>query len=357
MSLYSYFRISKPSKEKVPAEQVDEEYKRLRTRTFWGVTAAYTMYYVCRMTLGVVKQPIIDGGVLSAGELGVIGSVFYFVYAAGKFTNGFIADYCNIRRFMAWGLGVSAVINLILGVLGLLHGTLGIASIVMLVLFALLWGVNGWAQSMGAPPGTISLSRWFPLNKRGTMYSIFSSTPSFGKALTMIATGFIVAMAGWQWGFIAAAIAGVIGTLIAIFFISDTPESKGLPTVQELAGEPLKSLDKKPTKDRVKEKAAAVKAKAKSVKGRMKAAAKCAVAFALLMVICLGATQIIGISEAFGCQRADTQLVFFRPCRRDSRRRRSDGGGRRSGHDFGRVSDCQGGDSGHGDGQAAGTRG
>ena len=44
MSLYSYFRISKPSKEKVPAEQVDEEYKRLRTRTFWGVTAAYTMY-------------------------------------------------------------------------------------------------------------------------------------------------------------------------------------------------------------------------------------------------------------------------------------------------------------------------
>jgi OPA family sugar phosphate sensor protein UhpC-like MFS transporter len=115
MSLYSYFRISKPSPEKVPAEQVDEEYKRLRTKTFWGVTTAYIFYYVCRMTLGVVQQPIIHGGVLSAAELGVIGSVFYFVYAAGKFTNGFIADYCNIRRFMAWGLGVSAVINLVLG--------------------------------------------------------------------------------------------------------------------------------------------------------------------------------------------------------------------------------------------------
>ena len=249
MSLYSYFRISKPSPEKVPAERVDEEYKKLRTKTFWGVTAAYTFYYVCRMTLGVVKQPVIDGGVLSAAELGVIGSVFYFVYAAGKFTNGFIADYCNIRRFMAWGLGVSAVINLVLGVLGLLHGPLGIGSIVMLLCFGLLWGVNGWAQSMGAPPGTISLSRWFPLNKRGTMYSIFSSTPSFGKALTMIATGFIVAWAGWQWGFIAAAAAGVIGTIIALVFISDTPESKGLPTVQELAGEPLKTLDKQPTKD------------------------------------------------------------------------------------------------------------
>ena len=90
MSLYSYFRISKPSDEKVPPEEVDATYKRLRSRTFWGVTVAYTLYYVCRMTLGVVKQPLIDGGVLTAGQLGVIGSAFYFVYVAGKFCNVFI---------------------------------------------------------------------------------------------------------------------------------------------------------------------------------------------------------------------------------------------------------------------------
>ena len=249
MSLYNYFRISRPAAEKVPDERVDVEYKRLRSRTFWGVTAAYTFYYVCRMTLGVVKQPVIDGGVLTAGELGVIGSVFYFVYAAGKFTNGFIADYCNIRRFMAWGLGISALINLVLAALGLLHGVLGVGSLFLLASFILLWGVNGWVQSMGAPPGTISLSRWFPLNRRGTMYSIFSSTPSFGKALTMIILGVVVAVAGWQWGFAAAAAAGAVGTVIALVFISDTPESKGLPSVQELAGEPLRTLDQKPTKE------------------------------------------------------------------------------------------------------------
>ena len=249
MSLYHHFRISKPSAEKVPAAEVDATYKRLRNRTFWGVTASYVLYYVCRMTLGVVKQPVIDEGVLTAGQLGIIGSAFYFIYALGKFTNGFIADYCNIRRFMAAGLGISALINLILGAVGLLKGTLAIGSIGMLVIFAVLWGVNGWMQSMGSPPGTISLSRWFPLNRRGTMYSIFSSTPSFGKAVTMIATGFIVAAAGWQWGFLAAAAAGAIGTVIALVFISDTPESKGLPSVQELSGEPVGKLDKKPTKE------------------------------------------------------------------------------------------------------------
>ncbi|MBR1569504.1 MAG: MFS transporter [Bacteroidales bacterium] len=249
MSLLSHFRISQPASEKLPASEVDAAYRRYRSRTFWGVTAAYTLYYVCRMTLGVVKQPLIDGGILTAGQLGIIGSAFYFVYAVGKFTNGFIADYCNIRRFMAAGLGVSALINLVLGLLGLLNGTLGFGSMVLFLTFALLWGVNGWMQSMGSPPGTISLSRWFPLKTRGTMYSIFSSTPQLGKAVSMILTGFIVAAAGWQWGFLAAAAAGVIGTVVALVFISDTPESRGLPSVQELSGEPVKALDKKPVKE------------------------------------------------------------------------------------------------------------
>lgn len=245
MSLYSYFRISKPRAEKVPAAEVEGTYRRLRSRTFWGVTVAYTLYYVCRMTLGVVKQPLIDGGVLTAGQLGIIGSAFYFVYAVGKFLNGFIADYCNIRRFMAVGIGISATANLLLGLTGLWSWPAGL----LFVLFAVLWGVNGWMQSMGSPPGTISLSRWFPLKSRGTMYSIFSSTPQLGKAVSMIMTGFIVAAAGWQWGFLAAAVAGAIGLVVSLCFISDTPESEGLPSVEELSGESVQTLDKKPTRE------------------------------------------------------------------------------------------------------------
>ena len=245
MSLYSYFRISKPRAEKVPAAEVEGTYRRLRSRTFWGVTVAYTLYYVCRMTLGVVKQPLIDGGVLTAGQLGIIGSAFYFVYAVGKFLNGFIADYCNIRRFMAVGIGISAAANLLLGLTGLWSWPAGL----LFVLFAVLWGVNGWMQSMGSPPGTISLSRWFPLKSRGTMYSIFSSTPQLGKAVSMIMTGFIVAAAGWQWGFLAAAVAGALGLVVSLCFISDTPESEGLPSVEELSGESVQTLDKKPTRE------------------------------------------------------------------------------------------------------------
>ena len=245
MGLYSFYRISKPSAAKISQEKVDAEYKTLRNRTFWGATAAYSLYYVCRMSLSVVKQPLIDEGVLTAGQLGLIGSALLFVYAVGKFMNGFIADYCNVRRFMATGLFISALVNLVLGAVGCISG---LSSGIIFVIFAVLWGINGWMQSMGAPPGVISLSRWFPRSKRGTYYSIFSATPYLGEFLSFIITGVIVGALGWQWGFITAAIAGLIGSAVILLFVSDTPESTGLPSVYELSGEKMKEEDKMHTK-------------------------------------------------------------------------------------------------------------
>ena len=249
MSLYSFYRISKPSEGKVAPEAVEGEYRHLRNCTFWGVTGAYALYYVCRMAMSVVKQPLIDGGIFTAAQLGIIGSAFYFVYAFGKFANGFIADYCNVRRFMATGLLISTVVNLLMGVLGLVHGWMGSPTMLLFVVFAVIWGVNGYCQSMGAPPGVISLSRWFPLDRRGTYYSILSATPYLGKALSVFALGLIVGWIGWEYGFIFSAVAGVIGSAMILLMVSDTPESKGLPSVQKLTGETPQKTDSMSTKE------------------------------------------------------------------------------------------------------------
>ncbi len=249
MRLYNYFRISKPSEAKVPADQVDQTYKSLRNKTFWGITVAYSLYYICRMTLSVVKQPVIDGGILTASQLGVIGSALLFAYAVGKFMNGFLADYCNIRRFMGAGLVISALLNLVMGILGLTQSTLGISSLVLFILFTVTWCANGWVQSMGAPPAVISLSRWFPLRTRGTFYSIVCSTPYLGKFLSMVLTGAVVAAFGWQYGFLFAMLGGLAGAAVIYIFVSDTPESCGLPSVQELSGEKMRKSDSMPTKE------------------------------------------------------------------------------------------------------------
>ena len=237
MGVIDFFRAGGPSEIIVAPDKVQKVYKSKRLQTFIAATLGYALYYVCRLSMGVMKQPIIDAGLLNATQLGIIGACLYWSYAVGKLVNGFLADGSNIKRFMATGLVISAAMNLIMGVLGVgaLNGT--IATSILFVSFCVFWAINGWAQSMGAPPAIISLSRWFPLKVRGTYYGIFSSSHNIGEGLSFIFVGSIVAALGWKWGFFGAALAGAIGVLVILLFLHDSTDSNGLPPIEVLSGE------------------------------------------------------------------------------------------------------------------------
>ena len=235
--MLAFFKTSAPSSELVPAEKVDKTYKRLRMQTFITATMGYALYYVCRLSMGVMKQPLIDAGLLNATQLGIIGACLYWAYAVSKFFSGFLADSSNIKRFMAAGLAVSVFMNFVMGVLGVTALDGGVTNSALFLIFAICWGINGAAQSMGAPPAIISLSRWFPLKIRGTFYGFFSSSHNIGEGLSFVFVGMLVASFGWKWGFFGAALAGLLGVVLILLFMHDTPESKGLPPIEVLAGE------------------------------------------------------------------------------------------------------------------------
>lgn len=233
----NFYRISPPAASPAATDTVSQEkfYHRLRFQAFLAATLGYSLYYVCRTSINVMKKPILDSGALDATQLGIIGSALLFAYAIGKLLSGFAADHCNIKRFMATGLIVSACANFAMGVLGIMHSV--IPTTVVFLAFAIMWGINGAAQSMGAPPAIISLSRWYPLRERGTFYGFFSLSHNLGEFLSFLFVGMIVSMAGWQWGFFGSSMAGVVGVVIILFLLHDTPESKGLPSVEVLSHE------------------------------------------------------------------------------------------------------------------------
>lgn len=234
---FDFFSMSKPIETNLTPEETKKRYNQLRWQVFISATLGYCLFYVCRLSLNVIKKPIVDAGVLSETELGIIGSGLFITYAIGKFTNGFLADRSNIRRFLACGLFISAIINLALGYVA----SFGV--------FMILWAINGWAQSMGAAPCVVALSRWFSNKERGSFYGFWSSSHNIGEAITFIATAVIVASFGWQWGFRGAGLLGILGFLIVVFFMHDTPQSCGLPPVDVYSGEVTpteeKDLDKK----------------------------------------------------------------------------------------------------------------
>ena len=83
-----------------------------------GATFGYGFYYVCRLSLAVVKAPLVSTGVLTEAQVGIAGSALFFTYAAGKFANGVLADRLNLRLLLALGLVGSALVNLALGCTG-----------------------------------------------------------------------------------------------------------------------------------------------------------------------------------------------------------------------------------------------
>ena len=252
MGFLNFFKTSAPAplREDLDAKGQHKYHRSLALQSFVAGTLGYSLYYVCRTSLNVMKKPILDSGMLDATQLGIIGSALLFAYAIGKFVNGFLADHSNIKRFMAAGLLVSTLANLTMGIVGLFGsgagfiGNAAIPSTAVFFIFAIMWGINGWSQSMGAAPAIIALSRWFPLSRRGTFYGFFSASHNIGEWLSFIFVGSIVAVSGWQWGFFGAAIAGAIGIVIILFLMHDTPESKGLPSIEVLTGEKVEEKKK-----------------------------------------------------------------------------------------------------------------
>ena len=220
--MLNYFKKSAPLAIQGTEEEQQRLYNKLKWQVFISATLGYGLYYVTRLSLNVVKKPIADSGLLTESQLGIIGSALFFSYAIGKFTNGFLADHSNIRRFMSTGLLVSALANL----------TMGFTS--SFLFFVICWAVNGWVQSMGAPSSVVSLSRWFGDKERGSFYGFWSTSHNIGEAITYVLTAVVASYFGWQWGFRVAAFTGIVGAILIYLFFHDTPESKGLPPVNKV---------------------------------------------------------------------------------------------------------------------------
>lgn len=203
------------------ADVIKRTYTRKRIEVFLSITVGYGFYYVARLILSVAKKPMLDAGVMDVEQMGLMGSAMLIFYAFGKFANGFLADRCNMKSFIPTGLMVSAVINLVLG--------FNTAFWVFLV----LWALNGWFQSMGGAPSIVSLAQWFSNRERGTFYGIWYVSHNIGEAITFVVTAFLISTYGWEFGFWGAGGLCIVAGILMYIFMSDRPETYGLPSVAD----------------------------------------------------------------------------------------------------------------------------
>ena len=205
--------------------RVDALYRRHRTRIMIAITVGYALSYTCRLGLSVVKKPLIDGGYFTPAQLGSIGSALFYAYAFGKLTNGFLGDHANVKRFFAAGLLLSALANF------------GMGAVSTFWFCAIIWGANGWFQSVGAPSSIVSLSNWFSNRERGSYYGVWGMSHQGGEALTFWLASARVAALGWRWGFWGPAAICAVAALGVFLMTQDRPRTLGLPPVADWRGD------------------------------------------------------------------------------------------------------------------------
>jgi len=220
----SLFRAFSTGEDRPPIDDqnlVDRLYKRHRMRIMFAITIGYGLVYTCRLALSMVKKPLIDGGIFTPVELGIIGSALFYTYAFGKLTNGFLADHMNLKIFFAFGVLISALINI------------GMGFSTILWVSVLLWGLNGWFQGFGAPTGAVALATWFSNSERGRMYGIWSTAHAIGEGLTFVGVAGLVTLWGWRAGFWGPGLMCIVVAGGLYWLMQDRPQTLGLPRVAE----------------------------------------------------------------------------------------------------------------------------
>jgi MFS transporter, OPA family, sugar phosphate sensor protein UhpC len=220
-SLLAAFAVGPAAAPISDAARIDALYRRHRIRVLAAITIGYAFAYTCRLAFSVIKKPLIDEGIFSPQDLGLIGSAFFYAYAFGKLVNGFLADHANIKLFFATGVITSALINIGMGF-----------STILWVSFA-LWALNGWFQGFGAPSGVVSLTAWFSNRERGRFYGVWSTAHSMGEGLTYYVVALFVAWLGWRAGFWVPGLFCILAGLGIYALMQDRPVTLGLPPVAD----------------------------------------------------------------------------------------------------------------------------
>ncbi|WP_373492710.1 MFS transporter [Aquiflexum sp.] len=214
--------------------EIDATYKYWRTRILYTSFIGYAVYYVCRVNISMALPGMEADLGFNKIQLGLVVSALQITYALGKFLNGILSDRSNPKYFMAIGLFMSGIANLIFGVT---------TSLWILVL---LWGLNGWFQSMGFPAGARSLSHWYSPKEYGKIWGIFGTSHQLGAAIIYISGGYLI-LSGWQNAFIAPSFLAILTSVFLFIRLTNIPEKIGLPPVEEYKGEKSRLIPEKLT--------------------------------------------------------------------------------------------------------------
>lgn len=190
----------------------------------------YTLNFVDRQILAILKEPIAADLHLSDTDLGLLGGfAFALFYSVLAIPFAWLADRFSRVWIISAGLFLWSGFTALCGMAGSFA-----------VLFLARMGV-GVGEAGGVAPAYSLIADWFPPGSRARALAAYSFGIPIGSALGVLFGGLVAKAVDWRFAFIAIGVFGVLLTPLFLWLVRDPPRiataapQLGLAAVGKLA--------------------------------------------------------------------------------------------------------------------------
>lgn len=185
----------------------------------------YCFLYCMRLNISSATPYLVENG-WSESTIGILVGTLFWTYGIGQLISGRFSEVVGPAVFVIASVVLSAAANFLIA--------LQDASAVMPL--AILWGFNGFFQSMAWTPGIVLLSKWWPGKSRGFATGFLNAFSGFGQvaaSCAVMASYVWFPQMGWKAGFIIPPCFSLAVLILYLLCVRSTPAKAGLRDYQE----------------------------------------------------------------------------------------------------------------------------
>lgn len=190
----------------------------------------YLFFYNGRQNINLVMTQMAQDLNSSTAIMGRVSSALFWCYAFGQLINGRLGAFLGYKRLMTIGVICSAALNIVIS----FQHSIGMITV--------LWGLNGFFQSMVWANGLGVVNAWWPPQKRGFATGFATFFSGMAQVTTYLCILLCLQMNpewGWRAAFRYPIVPMLLILVVFFLFFKDSPKDVGLEEWSEdTDGEP-----------------------------------------------------------------------------------------------------------------------
>lgn len=201
-----------------------EKFKKYAWLVLLSFGFMYLFFYNGRQNINLVMTQMAEDLGSSTAALGAVSSALFWCYAFGQLINGRLGAFFGYKRFMIVGVVASAVLNV---VISFQHS---------IPVIAVLWGLNGFFQSMVWSNGLGVVNKWWPAKKRGFATGLTTFFSGMAQVTTYLSVLLCLQLnPEWSWraAFRFPLIPLLVLLIAFVLFFKNSPSDAGLSEFEE----------------------------------------------------------------------------------------------------------------------------